>query len=80
MSRRRPGYRYGRYVDGPDPLAAPLDLRSAMEQIGRDVMEGSSPRTALQELLRRGLEVGNLRFERLCGGRTSRARLLASAP
>ncbi|MGD9530556.1 hypothetical protein [Pseudonocardia sp.] len=56
MSRRRPGYRYGRYVDGPDPLAAPLDLRSAMEQIGRDVMEGSSPRTALQELLRRGLD------------------------
>ncbi|MGQ0573276.1 MAG: vWA domain-containing protein [Pseudonocardia sp.] len=56
MTRRRPGYRYGRYVDGPDPLAPPFDLRSAMDQIGRDVMEGASPRSALQELLRRGLD------------------------
>ena len=56
MTRRRPGYRYGRYVDGPDPLAPPFDLRAAMDEIGRDVMEGASPRSALQELLRRGLE------------------------
>ncbi len=55
MSRRRPGYRYGPYVDGPDPLAPPFDLRTAMDEIGRDVMEGVSPRTALQELLRRGM-------------------------
>ncbi len=48
MSRRRPGYRYGPYVEGPDPLAPPFDLRAAMDEIGRDVMEGSSPRTALQ--------------------------------
>lgn len=48
--------RYGPYTDGPDPLAPPFDLRSAMDQIGRDVMEGSSPRSALQELLRRGLD------------------------
>lgn len=27
-----------------------------MDEIGRDVMEGASPRTALQELLRRGME------------------------
>ncbi|MBO0853824.1 MAG: VWA domain-containing protein [Nocardia sp.] len=47
-------YRYGPYHDGPDPLAPPLDLREALDQIGRDVMEGSSPRTALEELLRRG--------------------------
>ena len=56
MTRRRPGYQYGPYVDGPDPLAPPFDLRVAMDEIGRDVMEGSSPRTALQELLRRGAE------------------------
>ncbi|MBW0118357.1 vWA domain-containing protein [Pseudonocardia abyssalis] len=56
MTRRRPGYQYGPYVDGPDPLAPPFDLRAAMDEIGRDVMEGSSPRTALQELLRRGME------------------------
>ncbi|WP_159927539.1 MULTISPECIES: VWA domain-containing protein [Nocardia] len=47
-------YSYGPYHDGPDPLAPPLDLREALDRIGRDVMEGSSPRNALQELLRRG--------------------------
>jgi uncharacterized protein with von Willebrand factor type A (vWA) domain len=48
-------YSYGPYHDGPDPLAPPLDLREALDEIGRDVMEGSSPRTALEELLRRGM-------------------------
>ncbi|MGF6882553.1 uncharacterized protein with von Willebrand factor type A (vWA) domain [Nocardia sp. GAS34] len=48
-------YSYGPYHDGPDPLAPPLDLRDALDQIGRDVMEGSSPRSALEELLRRGM-------------------------
>ncbi|WP_158842212.1 vWA domain-containing protein [Saccharothrix deserti] len=48
-------YRYGRYVDGPDPLAPPTDLRAAMDELGREVMEGSSPESALRELLRRGL-------------------------
>ncbi|MEU0500795.1 VWA domain-containing protein [Nocardia sp. NPDC005998] len=48
-------YAYGPYHDGPDPLAPPLDLREALDQIGRDVMEGSSPRTALEEVLRRGM-------------------------
>ena len=43
-----------RYTGGPDPLAPPVDLRDALEQIGQDVMEGTSPRRALQELLRRG--------------------------
>ena len=46
--------RYSRYTGGPDPLAPPVDLREALEAIGQDVMEGSSPRRALQELLRRG--------------------------
>jgi len=46
--------RYSRYTGGPDPLAPPVDLREALEQIGQDVMEGSSPRRALQEMLRRG--------------------------
>jgi uncharacterized protein with von Willebrand factor type A (vWA) domain len=54
--RRRRRYAYGPYAGGPDPLAPPFDIRSAMDQIGRDVMEGSSPRQALQELLRRGLD------------------------
>jgi len=53
-SRRR-GYFYGPYVDGPDPLAPPADLRAALDRIGRDVMEGRSPQQALRELLRQGL-------------------------
>ncbi|WP_067890178.1 vWA domain-containing protein [Nocardia vaccinii] len=48
-------YSYGPYHDGPDPLAPPLDLRDALDQIGREVMEGSSPRRAMEELLRRGM-------------------------
>ncbi len=46
--------RYSAYTGGPDPLAPPVDLRDALEHIGRDVMEGSSPRRALSEFLRRG--------------------------
>ncbi len=46
--------RYSAYTGGPDPLAPPVDLRDALEQIGEDVMAGSSPRRALSELLRRG--------------------------
>lgn len=46
--------RYSAYTGGPDPLAPPLDLRDALEQIGQDVMAGASPRRALAELLRRG--------------------------
>jgi uncharacterized protein with von Willebrand factor type A (vWA) domain len=56
MARRNRRYAYGPYTDGPDPLAPPFDLRAAMDEIGRDVMEGASPRSALQELLRRGME------------------------
>lgn len=50
--------RYSRYTGGPDPLAPPVDLREALEAIGQDVMEGTSPRRALSELLRRG--TGNM--------------------
>lgn len=45
---------YSAYTGGPDPLAPPVDLREALEQIGQDVMAGTSPRRALSELLRRG--------------------------
>src|SRR6478672_8974547 len=53
---RRRGYAYGPYRDGPDPLAPPVDLRAALDRIGRDVMEGSSLRQALRELFRQGTE------------------------
>lgn len=48
------GYSYGPWHEGPDPLAPPIDLRGALDEIGQDVMGGSSPRSALEELLRRG--------------------------
>jgi len=54
VARSSRRYAYGPYVDGPDPLAPPVDIREALDSIGRDVMEGASPRSALQELLRRG--------------------------
>jgi uncharacterized protein with von Willebrand factor type A (vWA) domain len=46
--------RYGRYVDGPDPLAPPVDLTEALDAIGQEVMAGYSPEQALREFLRRG--------------------------
>ncbi|TCO53489.1 vWA domain-containing protein [Actinocrispum wychmicini] len=48
-------FEYRPWHDGPDPLAPPVDIRAALDQIGRDVMEGSSPRSALEELLRQGV-------------------------
>jgi uncharacterized protein with von Willebrand factor type A (vWA) domain len=48
------GWSYGPWHEGPDPLAPPVDLRDALDELGRDVMGGSSPRSALEELLRRG--------------------------
>lgn len=47
-------FSYGPWHDGPDPLAPPVDLRDALDAIGRDVLDGRSPRSALEELLRRG--------------------------
>src|SRR6195952_3685469 len=54
--QRRDSYLYGPFVDGPDPLAPPVDLRAALDRIGKDVMEGSSPRQALRELMRKGMK------------------------
>lgn len=46
--------RYGKYEDGPDPLAPPVDLAEALDAIGEDVMGGTSPEHAIREFLRRG--------------------------
>jgi uncharacterized protein with von Willebrand factor type A (vWA) domain len=48
-------YSYGPWDGGPDPLAPPVDLSAALDQIGRDVMDGASPQAAMRELLRRGM-------------------------
>ena len=50
------GYRYGAWSGGPDPLAAPFDVRAAVDEIGRDLLEGRSLRDALRDLLRRGAD------------------------
>src|SRR5699024_2217812 len=46
--------RYGPYRGGPDPLAPPFDLREALSDVGEQVMSGTTPRSAIRELLRRG--------------------------
>ena len=55
MTAEPSGWSYGPWHDGPDPLAPPVDLREALDALGRDVMEGYSPGSALEEMLRRGL-------------------------
>ena len=48
--------RYGAFTGGPDPLEPPFDIREALDQIGDDVLAGSSPRDALERLMRRGAD------------------------
>ncbi|MGY1639826.1 VWA domain-containing protein [Geodermatophilus sp. SYSU D00703] len=54
--RRGRGHRYSRWHGGPDPLAPPYDLGSAVDEIGDSVLGGSGVREALRELLRRGMD------------------------
>jgi uncharacterized protein with von Willebrand factor type A (vWA) domain len=53
--RRDPRYRYGPWRGGPDPLAAPYDVRQALDALGERVLSGEGVRDALRDLLRRGL-------------------------
>src|SRR3954451_11951181 len=52
MSRSR----YGGWRGGADPLAAPYDVRGALDELGDRVLDGMSPGEALQDLLRRGMQ------------------------
>jgi uncharacterized protein with von Willebrand factor type A (vWA) domain len=45
---------YGAWHGGPDPLEEPIDIRRTLDEIGDDVLAGSSPRSALNRLLRSG--------------------------
>jgi uncharacterized protein with von Willebrand factor type A (vWA) domain len=49
-------YRYGAFDDGPDPLAAPYDVRHALDALGDGVLRGDRPGDALRDLLHRGTE------------------------
>ncbi|MCW2915943.1 MAG: von Willebrand factor type [Actinomycetia bacterium] len=54
-------YRYGSYSEGPDPLAPPYDVRTALDEMGDAVLDGTEPAEALRDLLRRGLPGGDRR-------------------
>ncbi|SDS41239.1 Uncharacterized protein, contains von Willebrand factor type A (vWA) domain [Friedmanniella luteola] len=61
VSRPQPGrahrnVRYGPWRGGPDPLAAPYDVRAAVDQIGADVLSAGNLRDSLRDLMRRGLD------------------------
>jgi uncharacterized protein with von Willebrand factor type A (vWA) domain len=47
-------YRYGSWRGGDDPLAAPFDVSAAVDRLGRDVLDGSTPAEAVRDVLRRG--------------------------
>ena len=49
-------YRYGSYHDGPDPLAAPFDVRAALDEMSDAILGGSAPADALRDALRRGFD------------------------
>ena len=49
-------FRYSPWTGGADPLAPPFDVRSALDEVGRDVLAGGSLRESLRELMRRGLD------------------------
>ena len=49
-------YRYGAWAGGRDPLEAPYDVASALDEVGERVLAGESPRQALRDLLRRGTD------------------------
>jgi uncharacterized protein with von Willebrand factor type A (vWA) domain len=48
-------YRYGPYHDGPDPLAPPFDVRTALDEMSDGILGGAAPDEALRDALRRGL-------------------------
>jgi uncharacterized protein with von Willebrand factor type A (vWA) domain len=51
---RSPGYRYGPWHDGPDPLAPPYDVARALDELGDSVLDGSNTSDALRDLMRKG--------------------------
>jgi uncharacterized protein with von Willebrand factor type A (vWA) domain len=56
-NRRR--IRYGPWSGGADPLAPPYDIRAALDEVGRKVLDGGSLRDALREIMRRGVDGRN---------------------
>ena len=49
-----PAYRYGPWHDGPDPLAPPYDVATALDELGDKVLDGANTSDALRDLMHRG--------------------------
>jgi len=49
-----PGWRYGPWRGGRDPLEPPFDVRHALDEIGDDVLSGASAADAMRRLMRQG--------------------------
>ncbi|MBK9739688.1 MAG: hypothetical protein IPO93_09250 [Actinobacteria bacterium] len=49
------GFRYGRFNDGPDPLAAPPDVAAGVDDLARRVLGGQTLSEALRDLIREGM-------------------------
>ncbi|MFM9050053.1 MAG: hypothetical protein ACKOMX_08405 [Actinomycetota bacterium] len=49
-------YRYGAFHGGPDPLAEPVDAAGAVDELADRILDGSSVRDALRDLLRQGAD------------------------
>jgi uncharacterized protein with von Willebrand factor type A (vWA) domain len=49
-------YRYGAFHGGPDPLAEPVDAGAAVDELADRILDGSSVRDALRDMMRRGME------------------------
>lgn len=49
-------YRYGAFHGGPDPLAEPVDAGAAVDALADRILDGSSVRDALRDMLRRGMD------------------------
>ncbi|MCK9877194.1 hypothetical protein MXD59_15655 [Frankia sp. Ag45/Mut15] len=48
-------FRYSPFDGGPDPLASPFAAAGALDEMSRQILEGRTPREALDALLRRGM-------------------------
>ncbi len=48
--------KYGAWHGGADPLEPPFDIRRALDEVGDDVLAGDDPRSALNRLLRKGMD------------------------
>jgi len=48
--------RYGSWQGGGDPLAPPYDVRAVVDELGQDMLAGSSFREAMREMMRRGMD------------------------